>query len=125
MDTDPALPVSISGFGARSMVALLAAGEIECAVVAHPSLLTLADLQAVKDAGRPVLWNLAENDEYFTPEMQDIADGVFGGDTRFERRVWAGTGHGFATRGNAKVDSIRRAKEGAFGASVEWLRRHM
>jgi dienelactone hydrolase len=107
------------------MVDLLDAGDIQCAAVAHPSLLAPADLEAVKQAGRPVLFNLAENDEYFTPEMRGVADRVFGQDGRFGRQVWEGTSHGFATRGNVKVDAIRAAKEGAFEASVEWIRKHL
>ncbi len=107
------------------MVDLLAAGDVTCAAVAHPSLLTPADLEAVQRAGRPVLFNLAEHDEYFTPDMRELADGVFGSDARFERRLWDGTGHGFATRGNVKVAAIRAAKEGAFEASVAWIRKHL
>ena len=107
------------------MVDLLVAGDVECATVAHPSLLTPADLDAVKQAGRPVLFNLAEHDEYFTLGMREFADGVFGDDDRFQRRVWEGTSHGFATRGNVKVDTIRAAKEGAFEASAEWIKRNL
>jgi carboxymethylenebutenolidase len=79
-------------------------GEVDSAVGCHPSFLKPEDASGYN---RPVLFNCAEQDQAFTPELKKTFETVAGPKgARFI--VYPGTTHGFAARGDASVAEQRK-----------------
>ncbi|KAJ7060931.1 dienelactone hydrolase endo-1,3,1,4-beta-D-glucanase [Mycena amicta] len=113
-------------FGARPTFDLAFTNSIHVSAITHPGRIAFpADLEkyaAVSTAS--LLINSCEVDPAFPEEACKAADGIFG-EGRFEpgyRREWfAGCKHGFAVRGDMSDPLVKKGKEGAFKACVEWF----
>lgn len=89
---------------ARYVFDLAFDGIIKAAVVSHPSLLEIADIEKYAAvATAPLLINSCEFDDAFPAEKQAKADELLGGGKfapGYERLYWEGCRHGFAVRGD-------------------------
>ncbi|CCM02588.1 uncharacterized protein FIBRA_04691 [Fibroporia radiculosa] len=126
-------------FGARPAIDLAFSNNISVCIVSHPSLWKMPDDMEASEIGSymhanyramskaPLLLNTAEIDTAFPKEQQAQADEVLGGgnfEPGYERTYWEGCAHGFAVRGSLDNPRIRVGKEGAFKASVLFLKKH-
>lgn len=113
-------------FGARYAVDLVLEGTFTLGVFSHPSNLQIPeDLEALKAKVAPVLFNTCETDQAFPIESQKLADEIFKDDVNYKRTYWPGCKHGFAVRGDLSIPEVKRGKEGAFAATVEWIKGHV
>jgi hypothetical protein len=74
-----------------------------------------------------LLINSCEWDEQLSQEHQKIADSILGGGSYvpgYERTYWPGCTHGFAVAGDMSNPLIKAGKEGAFKATVDFLKKH-
>ncbi|KAH7103538.1 alpha/beta-hydrolase [Auriculariales sp. MPI-PUGE-AT-0066] len=103
---------------------------VKVLALSHPSLLKIPeDIEAFKQRSRvPLLLNVCDVDHQYGPEAQKIGDELLGNGTYtpgYKRTFWPGCEHGFAVRGNLSKPEVVAGKEGAFKASVEWLRQYL
>ncbi|KZT70790.1 alpha/beta-hydrolase [Daedalea quercina L-15889] len=117
-------------FGARIAIDLSFVDAISVCVVSHPSLWKVPDdiERYLVESKAPLLINSCEADEMFPKEAQENADAILGGGRfrpGYERTYWQGCGHGFAVRGDMRNPNVRAGKEGAFKATIEFLRKHL
>jgi len=112
-------------FGGRYTFDLAFDNIIQCAVVAHPSLLKVPeDLETyLAKSKAPLLINSCEVDQMFPKEAQEKADEILGAKFApgYKREYFAGCTHGFAVRGDMTNPLIKAGKEGAFKATVEFF----
>ncbi|TFY64644.1 hypothetical protein EVJ58_g2495 [Rhodofomes roseus] len=117
-------------FGARIAIDLASAEATSVCVVSHPSFWKVPDdmERYLVESKAPLLINSCEVDAMFPKEAQEKVDAILGGGRfkpGYERTYWQGCMHGFAVRGDMSNPSVRAGKEGAFKASVEFLRKHL
>ncbi|KAF9067238.1 alpha/beta-hydrolase [Rhodocollybia butyracea] len=116
-------------FGA---VPLAIENVIKATVVAHPSRLQIPqDLEKYRAQSKaPFLIISCEFDPAFPIEAQGKADEIFGADGKnfapgYQRTYWEGCRHGFAVRGDVSDPIVKKAKEGAFKESVDWIKKYL
>lgn len=74
----------------------------------------------------PTAFALAELDEAFSDAMR-----IFAGADLEKRKIaheittYEGTAHGFAARGNLKIELVRKGWEGALVQASEWFKRYL
>ncbi|KAF9013559.1 dienelactone hydrolase [Hymenopellis radicata] len=117
-------------FGGRYVFDLAFDGVVKVGTTAHPSMLTFPDdfEKYVSTASAPLQINSCEFDEYFPPAIQAKGDEIFANAKfapGYERLYYEGCTHGFAVRGDISDPKIKAAKEGAFNASVQWLKKYL
>ncbi|TBU47534.1 alpha/beta-hydrolase [Dichomitus squalens] len=116
-------------YGGRLSFDFAFTGDFHAVAVSHPSLLKTPDLQKYFEVAKaPLLINSCEVDRQFGPELQQVADEIFGKGKfapGYQRTYWPGCVHGFAVRGDLSKPEVKAGKEGAFKASVEWLRKYL
>ncbi|TBU47535.1 alpha/beta-hydrolase [Dichomitus squalens] len=117
-------------FGGRLCFNLAFTGDVDVVAVFHPSQLkTPDDLKKYFEVAKaPLLINSCEVDQQFPIESQKVADEIFGEGKfapGYQRTYWPGCVHGFAVRGDLSKSEVKAGKEGAFKASVEWLRKYL
>ncbi|KAJ3784694.1 dienelactone hydrolase, partial [Lentinula aff. detonsa] len=117
-------------FGARFAFDLAFEGIPKVVAIAHPSLVNVdADLQTyATKATAPLLVNSCSVDPKFPLEAQIKADELFGEGKfapGYKREHWEGCSHGFAVRGDISDSKVKAGKEGAFKASVEWIKKYL
>ncbi|KAI0017016.1 dienelactone hydrolase family protein [Xylariomycetidae sp. FL0641] len=107
-------------------VCRLAAREhrlVECAVMAHPSLLVKADLDAV---AAPLLVLAPEHDDVYGPDLKRHTFAALTAPSspgvEFAYRHFPGVGHGCLVRGDADNPGERDAMLRGMSCAVEWLR---
>ncbi|KAK7045266.1 dienelactone hydrolase endo--beta-d-glucanase [Favolaschia claudopus] len=103
-------------------------GVVSAASAHHPSFIEVpADLEKyAKQAHAPLLLNTCETDWQFAQDAQAKADEVFADFAPgYKREYFEGCDHGFAVRGDVSVPKIKEGKEGAFKATVEWMRKYL
>ncbi|KAF8065064.1 dienelactone hydrolase endo-1,3,1,4-beta-D-glucanase [Lyophyllum atratum] len=116
-------------FGGLYSTRLSQQNLVKVGTMAHPSLLTTPDdfNTLLAESHVPVQMNSAELDTAFSPVVQAVADSILG-DGKYKpgysRPFFTGVGHGFAVRANLSDPVAKAAKEGAFFAAVEWLKKH-
>ncbi|KAH8926600.1 alpha/beta-hydrolase [Atractiella rhizophila] len=109
-------------YGGKLVSALAQDGIIKAGVMNHPSMLEFpTEMEKLKAAGIPILYNTCETDDMMGPEKQKIADEVFGDAEFYKRNYYAGASHGFSNRGDITNPAVKFAKEDAFQQGVEWL----
>lgn len=112
-------------FGGRYVFDLAFDGVLKVAVVSHPSLIEVADLEKFKMTGIPLLINSCEFDPVYGAEKQKTGDEILGdGKTEgpvYKRTYWLGCAHGFAVRGDVNDPFVKAGREGVFKATVEWF----
>ena len=105
--------VGAVGFCWGGRYSVLVAGEssgpplVDAFCAAHPSRVALpGDVSAISVAG---LWCVAENDHMFGPAQMEEARGLMAArpTVPVTFKVYPGTGHGFAVRGDADTDAQR------------------
>lgn len=117
-------------FGARYAVDLALENTTKVIVMSHPSLLEVpSDFEKlIAQSNNPVLINSCEFDERFPKESQKIADEMLG-DGKYKpgylRTYWEGCNHGFAVRGDLSQPQVKKGKEGAFQAAVDFFKKHL
>ncbi|KAJ8487117.1 hypothetical protein ONZ45_g14439 [Pleurotus djamor] len=115
-------------FGARYCFNVAFAGELKVAVVSHPSLLEIADIEKYSKTNVPLLVNSCEFDDLFSDDVRDGFDQALGGDNfapGYKRTYFEGCAHGFSVRGDLSNPKVLAGKEGAFKASIEWLLKYL
>ncbi|KAJ7679204.1 Alpha/Beta hydrolase protein [Mycena polygramma] len=103
-------------------------GFIAAGSAHHPSFLKVPeDLEKyAAEVTAPLLINGCETDWQFPIEAQEQADAIFANFAPgYKREYFAGCDHGFAIRGDVRVPEIKTGKEGAFKATVEWMKKYM
>ena len=91
-------------YGVFSGYNLAVTGEVDALVACHPSFLKPEDAASYN---RPVLFNCAEEDHAFTPELRKTFETV-AGPKGAKFIVYPGTTHGFAARGDASMADARK-----------------
>ncbi|KAH9940881.1 uncharacterized protein BXZ73DRAFT_98713 [Epithele typhae] len=75
----------------------------------------------------PLLLNSCEFDEMFPQAEAEKADDILGGGKfapGYERTHWEGCHHGYAVRGDMTDPKVTAGKEGAFNATVKFLKKY-
>ncbi|KAI5889215.1 alpha/beta-hydrolase [Schizophyllum commune H4-8] len=103
---------------------------IKAASVSHPSFLkSPEDLEKyANNAIAPLLINSCEVDDQFPLAAQAQADAILGNGKfapGYKRTYWEGCVHGFAVRGDMSDPKVKAGKEGAFEATVQWMKEHL
>ena len=110
-------------YGAKFTTDLNASGVTTCSVLAHPTLLGKSDIAGLVS---PTSFALAEVDEGFNENMQAYARANLAErKVESELRVYEGTAHGFAARGNMEIEIIRKGCEAALTQAVEWFEKYL
>ncbi|KZS99434.1 uncharacterized protein LAESUDRAFT_688950, partial [Laetiporus sulphureus 93-53] len=117
-------------FGAPPAFYLARSNTSHVTVVSHPSLLQIpADLEKYRDTSKaPLLINSCEVDTQFPKESQVVADELLGNGKfapGYERTYWDGCTHGFAVRGDLSNPKVKAGKEGAFKATVDFVKKYL
>lgn len=98
---------------------------IDAFVVAHAQVRVPADITTNM---KPGLLIAAEIDNAFPEQARKQAQEIIETENLADKmriRYFPGTFHGFAVRGDDRVDVIKKAKEDAFHVAVEWLKDHL
>ncbi|KAF7326112.1 Dienelactone hydrolase endo--beta-d-glucanase [Mycena kentingensis (nom. inval.)] len=117
-------------FGARPVFDLAFTNTLHVSAITHPGRISVpADLERYATTSTaPLLINSCEVDPAFPADACAAADALFG-EGRFApgyRREWfEGCTHGFAVRGDMSDPRVKKGKEGAFKACVEWFAAHL
>lgn len=100
-------------------------GIIDTFVAAHSQVSVPADIRANKVPGLIIA---AEADFAFSDkaraQAQEIIEKENLGD-KMRVKYFPGTFHGFAVRGDDKVELIKKAKEEAFHDASQWFKQHL
>ncbi|KAI0304477.1 dienelactone hydrolase endo-1,3,1,4-beta-D-glucanase [Multifurca ochricompacta] len=96
--------------------------SVNTIVIAHPSTLKPAQIQAIKV---PTSWALAEEDMSFKDSDVKTAQDIFNklNHVEYEFKIWKGTFHGFAVRPNLQVPEVKAGYEGALDQTVAWFKK--
>lgn len=100
-------------------------GVIEAFVVAHSQVSVPADITSNKVPG---LILAAENDFTFSDKAREQALEIIEKEKLADRmrlKYFPGTFHGFAIRGDDKVEVIKKAKEEAYHEAAQWFKGHL
>eukprot|EP01124_Arcella_intermedia_P021915 TRINITY_DN3152_c0_g1_i1.p1 TRINITY_DN3152_c0_g1~~TRINITY_DN3152_c0_g1_i1.p1 ORF type:complete len:266 (-),score=43.63 TRINITY_DN3152_c0_g1_i1:24-821(-) len=107
------------------LCALLAAApdKVDAMATAHPSLLELADIEAIQ---KPSLWCCAEVDQQFGAAMRQKSEAILQQHNQVHRFVdYPGTTHGFAVRGDSTEEVVARSAKGALEEAVQWFSQYL
>jgi dienelactone hydrolase len=109
-------------FGGKLGAELNAKGLTDATVLAHPSLITKADIDALKT---PSTFALSELDHAFDESMTEYVQKTLKDKIPMEVVTYPGTVHGFASRGDLSVESVRKGSEGAMVQAVNWFKKYL
>jgi len=115
-------------FGGRYVFDLAFDHDIKVSVVSHPSLLKVPeDIEKYAATSKaPLLINSCTVDQQFPLEASAKADEIFKEFAPgYKREYFEGCTHGFAVRGDLSDPKVKAGKEGAFKASVEWIKKYL
>lgn len=117
-------------FGGRYVFDLAFDNVIKVAATCHPSFLQVPEdhHKLLQSSNAPLLINAAEVDQQYPIESQLKGDEILGGGKYkpgYKRIFWAGTTHGFAVRGDLNNPEVKKAKEGAFKATVDFFHEYL
>ncbi|KAF9015901.1 alpha/beta-hydrolase [Hymenopellis radicata] len=115
--------------GGLYVTRLVQNNTITVGTMSHPSFLDVpADFEVMKAQSHvPIEINNAEFDTLFTTELAAETDEVMVGQypPGYKRLQYNGVGHGFTVGANASDPVQVAAKEGAFHASLSWIKDHL
>ncbi|GAV47736.1 hypothetical protein ZYGR_0I00320 [Zygosaccharomyces rouxii] len=96
-------------------------GLADAAAVAHPSFVTIEEIEAVsKD--KPLLISAAEADVAFTEELRNLtAQTLTKNGARYQLDLFSGVSHGYASRGDLTIPSVKYAKEKTLYDQIYWF----
>lgn len=96
---------------------------VDCVSIAHPSLLTKADIDGVRV---PFQILAPQHDHVYTPELKAYTfKKLVEGNVPFEYRHFPGVHHGCMTKGDEAVEGEREAMQQGKDASVFWFKQWM
>jgi acetyl esterase/lipase len=84
-------------------------------------MVSKADVSALKT---PSTFAVAEVDTFDAP-MLAYAKSTMDGKIACETHTYPGTCHGFASRGDLRIDSVREGCEGALAQTIRWFTTHL
>ncbi|PYH76349.1 alpha/beta-hydrolase [Aspergillus uvarum CBS 121591] len=109
-------------FGGKYVARLLksrAEGGLDVGFTAHPTMMTPEELAGVEG---PLCIAAAQHDPIFPAEKRRESEEILGKkDQAWQISVYSDVEHGFAVRGDPKVQRARFAKEQAFAQAVAWF----
>lgn len=95
---------------------------IKAGALAHGTLITKDDLQAIKS---PISMACVENDQLFPDDVRSAGKTYLEeNNIKHEIKVYSGVPHGFAVIGEYDDSKIQTAQEEAFEQMLEWLKAH-
>ncbi|VDC04521.1 unnamed protein product [Peniophora sp. CBMAI 1063] len=114
-------------YGGRIVFDLTFDGEIDVAATAHPSMLSVEDLERYSSTVPiPLLINACEFDEAFGHDKQEKARELFKNfKPGFDMHYFEECTHGFAIRGDLRDPKVKAGKERAFKNTVEWFWKYL
>lgn len=97
-------------FGAKFCIQNLAKdGYFTAAAVAHPSFVTIEEVDAVT---KPILISAAETDPIFTEELRNkTIETLAANKATYQYDLFLGVSHGFAVKGDLSIPQVKYAKE--------------
>lgn len=107
-------------FGAKYSIQQIAAdGYANAAAVAHPSFVTIEEVEQIK---KPLLISAAETDPIFTTELRHKTEATLANiKARYQIDLFCGTVHGYAVRGDPKDPVVRYAMSKTIADQVQWF----
>ncbi|PYH43882.1 dienelactone hydrolase family protein [Aspergillus saccharolyticus JOP 1030-1] len=107
-------------FGGKYVARFLRPGTaLDAGFTAHPTMMTREELKEVRG---PLSIAAAQHDPIFSAEKRRESEEILGaGDLPWQISVYSDVEHGFAVRGDPKVQRARFAKEQAFKQAVAWF----
>ncbi|KAK9815250.1 hypothetical protein WJX72_000688 [[Myrmecia] bisecta] len=109
-------------WGGLFTVLLTGEGIVDAGVIAHGSMITLDMVKAIK---MPTMFLCAENDQQipasFRAEIQQVLPEL---KTPTAFKLYPGTEHGFAVRGDITVPAVAAAADDAFAETLKFLTEH-
>ena len=95
---------------------------IKAGALAHGTLITTEDLEAIKS---PISMVCVENDQLFPDDVRAAGQAQLEEKRiKHEIKVYSGVPHGFAVVGEYKDLKIQEAQKDAFEQMIEWLKTH-
>ncbi|KAG8532539.1 uncharacterized protein KY384_002416 [Bacidia gigantensis] len=95
---------------------------IKCGALAHGTLITKEDLEAIK---APISFVAVENDQLFPDDIRTAGKERLEKDkVEHEMKVYSDVPHGFATVGEYEDPKIQEAQKAAFEQMTAWLQAH-
>ncbi|KAI5120824.1 hypothetical protein M0805_003220 [Coniferiporia weirii] len=108
-------------FGAPFVCEAAAAGKLIAGAIAHPAFL---DESHFRNLNAPLLLSCAEIDHTFPLEFRRRAEDILiENKNNYHFQVFADVKHGFAVRGDPKIENERWAKEESAKSIVGWFER--
>jgi dienelactone hydrolase len=96
---------------------------VDCAAVAHPSLL---EKDEIANVGVPVQYFVPETDPMFTPELKEFTLKTLPElNIPFNYDYYPGLVHGFATRGDQSDPKQKEGLERAKNSAVYWFKQYL
>lgn len=97
-------------FGAKYCIQNLTNdGYFTAAAVAHPSFVTIEEVEAVT---KPLLISAAETDSIFPEELRNKTIQILAANNvRYQLDLFLGVSHGFAVKGDLSIPQVKYAKE--------------
>jgi dienelactone hydrolase len=96
---------------------------VDCAAVAHPSLL---EKDEIANVGVPVQYLVPETDPMFTPELKEFTLKTLPElNIPFNYDYYPGLVHGFATRGDQSDPKQKEGLERAKNSAVYWFKQYL
>jgi len=112
-------------FGAKYVVRHLRPdeGKIEVGWVGHPSFV---EAQELRDMKGPLAIAAAETDSIFPTEKRHETEAILKEmKLPYQINLYSGVEHGFAVRGDPKVQEQKYAKESAFLQALQWFEEYL
>jgi len=106
-------------YGSKPATEAMKSGHAQAAVIYHPTFIAAEDAPQLKGKGA-ILFQCAETDQRFTPELRAEFQRVLADDKRVHFHVYKGTTHGWSVRPTGEVE-IAAAKQ-AHADTIEWLK---
>lgn len=95
---------------------------IKAGALAHGTLITKEDLEAIKS---PISMVCVENDQLFPDDVRTAGQTYLEENkVKHEVKVYSGVPHGFAVVGEYEDPKIQEAQKEAFEQMVDWLKAH-
>lgn len=98
--------------------------EIAAVAMAHPSLITIEEVGAIKV---PSLWCCAEKDSSFSDKLRKQSEEILAKSVELEStfKIYEGTEHGFASRGDEKNEKVQKASIEAMNDMKAFFIKHL
>eukprot|EP01118_Nematostelium_gracile_P016077 TRINITY_DN657_c0_g1_i1.p1 TRINITY_DN657_c0_g1~~TRINITY_DN657_c0_g1_i1.p1 ORF type:complete len:306 (-),score=58.95 TRINITY_DN657_c0_g1_i1:19-936(-) len=110
-------------YGATNALALASTDLVDALVLAHPSSVKRYMFESVK---KPCFLVCAWTDPVFPESLRkQCEEAMASNDIPCQTKVYEGTRHGFAIRGNEKFEHVRQAKKIATEDTIRFFKRYL